>query len=204
LKLYYAPGACSIGIHVLLEEVGEPYELEQVTLTAPPADRPLTAVNPKSKVPTLVRKDGSVLTEFGAIATWIARSHPATGLIPADPDHEARAVEALDYVVGTMHAQGFARLFRPARFTPSDADHDAVKAQGRDIVTAGFATMDKSLAGHDYIVGDFSMADAALFYVEFWGAVRMGMELPANCAAHLARMKARPAVAAVLNQEGFA
>ncbi len=32
MKLYYAPGACSIGIHVLLEEIGKPYELEPVNL----------------------------------------------------------------------------------------------------------------------------------------------------------------------------
>ena len=26
MKLFYAPGACSIGIHVLMEEIGKPYE----------------------------------------------------------------------------------------------------------------------------------------------------------------------------------
>jgi glutathione S-transferase len=72
------------------------------------------------------------------------------------------------------------------------------------MVDSGFALMDARLAGHDYIAGAFSLADAALFYVEFWAADRMKMTLPPNCAAHLARMKARPAVAAVLKQEGFA
>jgi len=69
MKLYYAPGACSIGIHVLLEEVGKPYEAERVNLQQGEQYKPdFTAVNPKSKVPTLVRDDGSVLTEFPAIA----------------------------------------------------------------------------------------------------------------------------------------
>ena len=203
MKLYFSPGACSIGIHVLLEEVGTTYDLEQVTLSVPPPERALTAVNAKSKVPTLRLADGTVLTEFGAIATYIARTHPTHHLIPADPLREARVIGVLDYAVGTIHAQGFARLFRAARFAPSDADADAVKAQGRGIVEAGFALMEKHLAGQDYVAGEFSIADAALFYVEFWGAGRMGMTLPENCAAHLARMKARPAVATVLKQEGL-
>lgn len=204
MKLYYSPGACSIGIHILLEEIGKPYDLEKADLTAPPPDRPLTKINPKSKVPTLTRDDGSVLTEFGAIATWLARTNPTEELIPADPDAEAAAIEAMDFAVGSVHMHGFSRLFRPSKYAPNESDHAAVKAQGREMVDAGFARLDASLAGKHYVAGDFSIADAALFYVEFWGADRMHMTLPANCAAHLARMKSRPAVAAVLRQEGFA
>jgi glutathione S-transferase len=202
-KLYYAPGACSIGIHVLLEEIGTPYDVEAVDLRTAPASRPFTAVNPKSKVPTLKRADGSVLTEFPAIAYWLAVTNPGSKLLPEGPDAQARALEAMDYVVATMHMQGFGRMFRPANFAPSEADHEAVKARGREIFENGLKVMDGTLAGKNYVAGSFSVADAALFYVEFWGAARMGMTLPANCAAHYARMKARPAVAAVLKQEGF-
>jgi glutathione S-transferase len=55
----------------------------------------------------------------------------------------------------------------------------------------------------DYAVGNFSIADAAIFYVDFW-AGRVGMTLPSNCAAHLGRMMARPAVQRVIQQEGLA
>lgn len=204
MKLYYAPGSCSIGIHVLLEELGEPYELGKLSLPAGEQYGPdFQAINPKSKVPTLVRDDGSVLTEFPAIALWLARTHPAKALLPEDLDGEIRAVEAMDYVVATLHMQGFARMFRPGNFAPSEADHDAVKARGREILEKGLKTMDKALAGKDYVTGRFSVADAALFYVEFWTADRMKMDLPPNCAAHYARMKARPAVSKVLADEGF-
>ena len=64
--------------------------------------------------------------------------------------------------------------------------------------------MDKVLEGKEYVVGALSVADAALFYIEFWAAARLGMELPPNCAAHYERMRARPAVQRVLQQEGFA
>ena len=63
--------------------------------------------------------------------------------------------------------------------------------------------LDEALAGKEWVVGSFSVADAALFYVEHW-AGRMAIELPANCAAHKARMLARPAVARAMEQEGIA
>jgi glutathione S-transferase len=100
--------------------------------------------------------------------------------------------------------QGFSRIFRSANFAPNEADHDKVKARGREIFEKGFALMDKALAGKDYVAGPFSVADAALFYVEYWAAGRLGVTLPPNCAAHFARMKARPAVQRALQQEGLA
>jgi glutathione S-transferase len=205
MKLYFAPGACSLGIHVLLEEIGKPYETAPVNLREGAQYKPdFTAINPKSKVPTLERDDGSVLTEFPAIAYWLAATNPEAKLLPADADGQARALEAMDYVVATLHMQGFGRLFRPSGFGPSAADEEAVKARGKEILEKGFALIDDKLAGKDYLIGAFSVADAALFYVEFWAVGRFGMTLPPNCAAHFERMKARPAVANVMKQEGLA
>lgn len=205
MKLYYAPGACSIGIHVILAEIGKPYEAHRVDFQKQEQYGPdFKAINPKSKVPTLVRDDGSVLTEFPAISLWLARSNPGTQLLPADLEGEVRAMEALDFTVATLHMQGFTRLFRPGNFSPNEADHDKVKARGREIIDAGLRLMDETLAGKDYLLGSFSVADAALFYVEFWAADRMSIPLPANCAAHLARMKARPSVQRVMAEEGLA
>jgi glutathione S-transferase len=204
MKLMYSPGACSIGIHVLLEEIGKPYDAELVNLREGAQFKPdFTAVNPKSKVPTLVRDDGSVLTEFPAIAYWLARTNPDKKLLPDDVENQTRALEALDYAVATIHMQGFSRLFRAANFTPNTADEDKVKERGKELVEKGFSVMDKALANKDYVAGAFSIADSALFYVEFWGGKRMGMKLPANCEAHLNRMLARPAVQRVLQQEGL-
>lgn len=204
MKLYYAPGACSIGIHVLLEEIGKPYESEAVNLREGAQYKPeFTAVNPKSKVPTLVLDNGTVLTEYPAIAYWLARSNPFANLLPDDIDLQTQALSLTDYAVATIHMQAFGRLFRPSNFGPSAADEDAVKARGKELAEKGFATLDKALAGKDYAVGPFSIADSAIFYVEFW-AKRVGVTLPANCAAHLERMLARPAVQRVLQQEGLA
>jgi glutathione S-transferase len=205
MKLFYAPGACSIGIHVLLEEIGKPYQAEAVNFREGAQYKPpYTGINPKSKVPTLERDDGSILTEFPVIARWLALQNPQANLIPKDPETDIRAMEAMEYVVGTIHSQGFTRLFRTDRFAPSASDHETVKAQGRDNIEKGFAIVDKALEGKDYLCGkDLSIADAALFYVEYWGAKRVGMQLPKNCAAHFERMMARPAVQRALQAEGL-
>ena len=129
MKLYYAPGVCSIGIHVLLEEIGKPYDLEAVNLREGAQYQPgYTKVSPKSKVPALERDDGSILTEFPVIATYLAVTNPEKKLVPSDTETALRGYEAMEYAVGTMHGQGFARIFRPGNFGPADQE-DAVKAR---------------------------------------------------------------------------
>ncbi len=204
LKLYYSPGSCALGIHVLMEEIGAPFELARVDFARREQyGDAFVAINPKSKVPTLQRNDGSVLTEFQAISVYLALTHPEKGLIPADVERHVRMMEAMDYVVGTIHATGFRRIFRPAQFAARESDHEAVKARGAEIVDAGFALIDKSLAGKDWVVGDFSTADPALFYVCYWAAARLAMGMPAGVRKHYERMMARPAVEKALKDEGL-
>jgi glutathione S-transferase len=205
MKLYYAPGVCSIGIHVLLEEIGKPYDLQAVNLREGAQYKPdFTAVSAKSKVPALQRDDGSILTEFPVIASYLAKTNPQAKLIPQDLESEIRAAEAMEYAVATMHGQGFARIFRPGNFGPAEQE-EQVKTRGREMVEKGFQVIDKALAGKNYLGGsELSIADAAVFYVEFWAAGRLGMKLPANVAAHYERMKSRPAVQRVMKQEGLA
>jgi glutathione S-transferase len=203
MKLFYAPGACSIGIHVLLEELGKPYEGVAVSLREGAQFKPeFTAVNPKSKVPALIDDKGTTRTEFPAIAYWLARTNPTAKLFPDDVDAQAKVLELMDYCVATVHMQGFTRIFRAGAFAPNPADEDAVKARGKEIVEKGFVALSDALDGKEYAAGSFSIADAALFYVEFW-AGRVGIPLPANCAAHLQRMNARPAVQRTLKAEGL-
>ena len=206
MKLFWGPHTCAIGSHILLEESGLSYETEKLDVAGGETQQePFKDVNPKGKVPTLLRDDGSVLTEFGAIANWIARSAPDKHLLPHDANGEARAVEVMDYVVGTIHGQGFGRIFKPEKFEPADTLHkatglgaSAVKDQGRQIAEAGFRLLNEDLVRHPYIAGDtFSVADAALFYVERW-APQVKIDLPSNVAAHFVRIKERPAVRKVM------
>ncbi|MDN5863145.1 MAG: glutathione S-transferase N-terminal domain-containing protein [Salinisphaera sp.] len=204
MKIYYSPLACSMGIHLLLEEIGQPYEAELLPLKDGAQYEPeFTVVNPKSKVPTLVRDDGSVLTEFGAIATWLARSNPDQNLLPSEPDTEARVREALDYCVGHIHADGYRRIFRPEKVGGEGADKVGIKAQGKAVVENAYRVIGGSIDAGGRLLGlDYSIADGALFYVEYWSTVA-GINLPPACQAHFDRLMARPATQAMLTAEGL-
>ncbi len=203
MKLYLTPGSCSTGIHILMEELDLVFEAHLLNLIAGDQNTPdYLAMNPKATIPTLVRNDGTALTEFQAIAYWLARSYPKAKLLPGDPDGDARVIELMDYVVGTIHGQGFARIFTTDRFTPNEADFEAVRVQGMDIVKRGFVVVNDSLSSGGYVMDAFSIADAALFYVEFW-AYKTGIMLPENCLRHYRLMLERPVVRRVLMEEGY-
>ena len=204
MKFYMTPGSCSTGIHILLEECGLVFEAWLVNLLAGDQyKKEYLAINPKGSVPALVLDDGTALTEFSAIAWWLARRYPKRKLLPESLADEVQVLSVLNYAVHTLHTQGFARIFTTERFAPSSCDHESVKAQGRQIIDQGFAIVDRQLAGRDFVVDHFTIADAALFYVEFW-AERIGIPLPDNCAAHYRRLLTRPAVRQVLAEEGYA
>ncbi len=204
MKLYYSPGACSLGIHVLLEEIGVPHEGRLISLREGAQFTPaFKAVNPKSKVPVLELDDGTVLTEWIAIAGYLAAAFPDAGLLPDDLIVRARALSYISYINGTMHMQGFSRIFRPEKYSPNPEEKAAVQAEGRRIFSEGFDLMEQALGERDWLLGQFSIADAALFYVSFWAEGRKTVPLPPGMAAHYARMKARPAVARSMSQEGL-
>lgn len=203
MKFYMTPGSCSTGIHILLEELELPFEVYLVNLMAGDQFKPeYLAINPKSTIPTLVRDDGSPITEFQAIAWWLARNYPKAKLLPDDIASEARVLETLDYVVGTIHGQGYTRIFTTSNYSDNEAEYEQIKRRGYEIVEKGLAIMNDLLSGKAYVIDRFSIADAALFYVEFW-ADKIKLDLPANCLAHYQRMLTRPAVRQVLLEEGY-
>jgi glutathione S-transferase len=198
------PGSCSTGIHILLEEIGLVFEAYPLNLLAGDQFKPAyLAINPRGSVPALVREDGSVLTSYQSIACWLAEAYPERRLMPEDVDARAHVMAVMNHAIHTLHGEGFARIFTTERFALDESENAAVLAQGRRIIDRGFAAVDKELAGRHYVVEHFSIADSALFYVEFW-ADRSGIPLPAHCRAHYARMLERPAVRQVLMEEGYA
>lgn len=203
MKLFMTPGSCSTGIHILLEELDLVFEAHIVNLLRGDQHTPeYLAMNPKASIPTLVRDDGSALTEFPAIAYWLARNYPKARLLPGDPDGDSRAIELLCYAVGTVHGQGFARIFTTDKFTNNPSEHDAIKAQGLSMIEQGFAILNQSLPAQGYALEQFSIADAALFYIEFW-ADKSAIPLPENCLRHYELMLSRPVVKRVLLEEGY-
>ena len=205
MKFYYAKGTCALGIHILLEETGVAYEPHRLDFAKQEQRNPgYLAINPKGKVPLVQFDDGSTLSEFQAIATWLHLTRPDKRLLPADPLAAARAYELMDYTVGTVHGLGFSRISRPQNYSPAPESHEAVKAAGLATFEQGMAWLGSKASAEGFAVGDFSLADAALFYVEFWMAERLNKPLPGHLANHYARMKDRPSVQKVLKMQGFA
>ena len=203
MEFYMTPGSCTTGIHILLEEIGLVFEAYLVNLMAGDQQKAeYLAINPKGTIPTLVREDGSALTEFQSIAWWLAKTYPKRKLLPETLEDEVQVLEMMNYAVNTIHGQGFTRIFTTEKYTPNPADYEAVKAQGLEIVKKSFAIVNALLAGRDFVVNHFTIADAALFYVEFW-ANRIEIPLPENCQAHYQRLLNRPAVKQVLLEEGY-
>src|SRR5574343_2046 len=203
IKFYMTPGSCSTGIHVLLEECGLVFEAHIVNLLAGDQHQAAyRAINPKGTVPALLLDDGPALSEFSEIAWWLGRTYPKRRLLPDNVRDEVRVVGMMNYAVHTLHTQGFARIFTTERFAPSQSDQASVKAQGQLIVEQGLAWVNRQLAGREFVVDHFTIADAALFYNLFW-ADRIGIALPEHCAGLYRRLLQRPAFRQVIAEEGY-
>ena len=205
MKFYFSPGACSLGIHFLLEEIGVDYEGIAIQLKdGDQLKEAYVRINPKSKVPAVLRDDGSLLTEFGVIAHWLTRTFAPDRFAPESFEQELRIMETLDYIVATMHMQGFSRLLRPQKFTPNEADLDWVRNAGKDIVLKAAGFLSGQLGDSPYIMGEhLTIADAALFYTMFWGVARLDLDLPDNLIAYFKRMSERPAAQGAMKLEGL-
>ncbi|MGE3644109.1 MAG: glutathione S-transferase family protein [Beijerinckiaceae bacterium] len=203
--LCYAKGTCAIGIHVLLEEIGKPYELRKVDFSKQEQHSPeYRKLNPKGKVPALIRDDGSILTEYGAIAAWLAMTNPDKKLLPSDPEGMARAIEAMDFAIGTLHMLSWRLYRRPDAYTANPEEQAQLKERGKDAVMKGLDVVNEALAGKEWAAGVYSIADSALYYVEYWVADVAKWPLPPNVQAHYERMKKRPSVQASRKEEGVA
>lgn len=216
-QFYHSPGACSLAVHIVLEEVDAPYvpitRLVQADASETTTEDYLR-LNPKGRVPALSGVPGvaggapELLTEVGAILTYLARAYPATGLLPDDAAGQARCAEWLNWLSGDLHATGFGALWRPRRFADDPALHDAIRSMGRETIRAGFAHIETILSdGRDWAMsGQYSIVDPYLAVFWRWGnGIGLDMQLSAP---HLTRLASkvlnRPAALRALQQEGLA
>lgn len=211
-RLFHSPGACSLAPHIVLEEMGIPYEPVKVVIADGKNRQPeYLAVNPRGRLPALAIKDEQgerVLTESMAIAVYLARRHPSAGLLPDDPEQFVRALEWMSWLATTMHQAGVRTVFRPERFTTSTdpAAIAGIADAGRAAIRIGYADIEGRLAGKAWAMGErFSAVDAFLLVHYRWGN-RCGVDMRADYpvyAAMMDRARARPAVATVVAREGI-
>lgn len=200
MKLFYKPGACSLASHITLRESGKDFSLIGVDLMHKRMENgdDFLKVNPKGQVPALLLDDNTLLTEGVAIMQYIADSVSDRQLLaPVGTINRYKTLEWLNFIATELH-KGFTPLFRPD--TPED-----YKPTVRALLDKKLAYIDESLAGAQWISGSrFTIADAYLFTVLRWAfAVKLDMAGYKNIADYMARVAARPAVAAALAAEGL-
>lgn len=82
IKLFAAKGACSLAPHIVIHELGLPYELKLIQLGTAVGREELKKVNPMEQVPTLVTEEGYPLAEGQAIMQYLVSQKP-NSLFPA-------------------------------------------------------------------------------------------------------------------------
>jgi glutathione S-transferase len=200
MKLYYAPGACSMAPHIMLNELGKKFTIEKVDLGAHKTEggKDFMKINGKGYVPTLEIGKGEVLTEVATILQYLADKSKSTKYLPkAGTMNRYRAMETLNFIASELH-KGIGGLFNPAM-------PDAGKATIKDRVAKRLAYVDGILAKQKFISGKtFSVADAYAFTVINW-CNHVGIDLGKykNIGAYLGTIAKRPAVQATLKAEGL-
>jgi len=200
MKLYYAPGACSMAPHIVAQAAGIDLELIKVDIPAKKTEHgdDYWQVNPKGYVPALMLDDGDVLTEVGVICQYLADQKPESGLIaPAGSRQRYHQQESLNFVATEVHKQ-IGALFNPA-LTPE------MRQVQTQVIKRRLTALERLLEGKQYLNGEeFSVADAYLFVPLHW-TNRMKFDLAdfPNIQAYRDRLAQYPAVRAAMQAEGL-
>lgn len=205
LKLYYSPGACSMGVHIVAKEASVDVELvsipvaEKANLSAD-----YLAINPRGRVPAL-DIDGQVYTEAPALLVYLASLNPSAGLLPSagDPDL-ARCLEWVAWFNSTLHI-AYAQVWRPERFLSEGSDSESFSDHGKTLVADLSAEVGKRIRGPWFLGDQYTIADAYALAFYRWG-YRIGLAMTAlapSWAVWAELMLSRPAVREVIEAEGI-
>ena len=199
LTLYYAPGACSMAAHIILEESGETYQPQKMDLAKGEQKTPeYMKIHPMGRVPALKLDNGEPLVENTAILPYLGKRF---NVWPTDPIAEARAHSLIGFLAASVHP-AHAHFNRPERYATDQAAFPSIKEMGLKSFHGYLKELDGKLAGKEYFSDKYSVLDpyGLVFYV--WG-VRRGLPMPElkNYTAFKDRMAKREAVGKVWEDE---
>ena len=170
LKFFYHPRACSLAPHIILEELGLPYQRCLVDLRHKEnRNEEYLKLNPTGAIPALVIDD-ITLTETQAILTYLGDLLPGKNILPRPGDQlRYRAHEWMNFMSSSVHVY-IRSIFRPEVYGGADEQvNAAVKAQGVANLEKSVAIVEKRLENKTWALGDqFSVADAYLFVMYLW------------------------------------
>ncbi len=196
IDLYTAATPNGQKIHIMLEECGLPHRSHWVDLNA--GDQftdEFLEISPNNKIPALVDPDGPdgkpiSLFESGAILIYLAEK---TGkFLPKDGAARWDVLKWLYWQMG-----GFGPMLGQAHHFNAYAPDRIKYAMDRYTNEAGrlYGVLDRQLAGRDYIAGEYSIADIAVFpWTRLYERQGLKIEDYPNVVRWRARIEARPAV----------
>jgi GST-like protein len=199
IELFTAPTPNGYKISIALEELGLPYTLRVIDLgNGEQKQEWYLAINPNGRIPTIIDHDAGdfAVFESGAILIYLAEK---TGrLMPADPRGRSLVLQWLMFqMAGIGPMMGQANVF--FRYLPDKVPLAIDRYQGE--VKRLFRVLDRRLAQHEFLAGDYSIADIANFaWVRTWKWSGVPIDDLPHLARWLERIRARPAVEAALQK----
>jgi len=199
MKLYYAPGACSLAPHIVAKEAGINLQLDKLDWATGKTEsgEVMKDVNVKGGyVPALRLDDGSVFTEAGVLIQMLADQKPESGLAEKIGTAERyRLMEMINFISTEIH-KGFAPIWNAAN--PADVKEAAKKQLGKR-----FDYLETVLTKAPYLMGNsFTVADAYLFTVMNWVNIhKIDISPWPKLAEYMRRIAARPKVQEAMKAE---
>lgn len=196
MDIYFSPLACSLASRIVLYETGQQAAFQRVDTKAgrTASGEDYRKINPKGLVPALRTDDGAVLTENAAILQYLADRKPEAGLAPSGFGRY-QLQQWLSFIGSELHKSVFTVLLGPDY--PAEA-----KAKAKQDAAGKLAYLDAHLAGRDWLLDDFSVADAYLAAVLNWNtAVKLDFSPYPAIQAYQKRLMTRPSVGRALQEE---
>jgi glutathione S-transferase len=205
IRLYYAPGACSLAPHIALEEAGAAFEAVRLDFRqGEQRGEAYREINPKARVPALAT-DRGVLTECLAILAWIARTWPEARLAPLEDAWAMAQVHSFNSFLASSVHVAWAHISRPGRYADGEAAAEAMRAKAPEALGGFFDLIEGRLAdGRPYVHGEtYTISDPYLMVMTGW--IRSRDMVPRarmeRVLAHYELVRARPAVVRALERE---
>lgn len=199
MKLYYSPGACSLTVRIVINELGLTSEYEKVDLRTKKTKNgdDFYKFNAKGAVPALETKTGEILTEVAVIIQYLADLYHNISLLPpVDDIHRYRVLELVNYISTELH-KGCSPLFNSA--IPTEIKDSVFKPALQNKL----AFVNQLLGNKPYLYGtDFTLADAYLFVILSWMPhLQIDMSSYPNLTRYFDTLKNRPSVVKSLAEE---
>lgn len=172
MKLYYSPNACSLAPHIVLRELGFPFELIKVDLHQHLTEKgeDFYQLNKKGQVPLLQLDNGSLLTEGAVISQFLVDQSSRKDLLAEiNTADRYETLSWMNFIASEIHKE-YSPFF-------NDSYNEQFKSVYSIILNKHYSQIDEQLKGQNYLTGsNFTIADIYLFVVTRW-ADFIGLDL---------------------------